>query len=176
MWLSPTSKQTAHCARQLTSTLASQQLTNQSLISNIPSLFAMHSIRMQAIRTESWVVWSQLHVHAAEALQSWKPHSSHATTRMQKIHDNQLILTRTDVIMWECPCSTATGFEVWRHHMRINLSQLPAASNVLDALHAMSVISAACPRIVHSSRPLAALQTFTRWSSAPYPKSSSITG
>jgi len=78
------------------------------------------------------------------------------------------ILTRTEVIMFECPWSTATGTAVCRHQIRISLSQLPTASNVLFALIAMSVISAAWPRIVHSSRPVCALHTFTRWSSAPY--------
>ena len=76
-------------------------------------------------------------------------------------------LTRTEVIMCVCPCRTATGTAVCRHQMRISLSQLPTASSVLLALHAMSVISAAWPRNVHTSRPVSAVHTFTRWSSAP---------
>lgn len=64
-------------------------------------------------------------------------------------------------------CNRLTGAVVCRHHTRRILSMLPAASSVLSALTAMSVISAEAPRSVASRRPSIALHILTRRSSAP---------
>lgn len=78
--------------------------------------------------------------------------------------------TCMEVMEAVCPCNTATGAQVRRHHTRTILSQLAEARSVFSKFTVISEISAACPRKVASRRPSSVAQIFTRQSSEPWQK------
>lgn len=82
-------------------------------------------------------------------------------------------LTRTCIEVMEavCPCKTATGAQVRRHHTRMILSQLAEARSVFSKFTVMSEISAEWPRRVARRRPSSVAQIFIRQSSEPLEKS-----
>lgn len=78
--------------------------------------------------------------------------------------------TCMEVMEAVCPCNTATGAQVRKHHTRMILSQLAEARSVFSKFTVISEISAACPRRVASRRPSSVAQIFTRQSSEPWQK------